>query len=82
MSIPRPRVQQPVTFGDPADGNFWVEYPDGLIDITRSGTQLLNGGKHGPAEREVEIDVHGDRHVRLATIKTALVIIDMQKLVV
>ena len=81
--IARPRVAFPAEFGDATD--FWVEYPSGLVDVSRTA--------HLPAEAEndaefqppplkpgqLEIPVDGDRVVRVDNEKTALVIIDMQK---
>lgn len=64
--------------------SFWVEYPSGLIDVTRS--------EHVPTSPEdsevkplplkgdqVDIPVDGGRTIRIDTKSTAIVIIDMQK---
>ena len=77
----RPRVEQPTQFG--STPSFWVEYPNGLVDISRS-TPLPVGGFQTPlptrkAPSQVDIPVDGGRIVRLETTKTALIIIDMQK---
>lgn len=34
--VSRPFVSQPVEYGDPTGNSFWVEYPNGLIDLSRS----------------------------------------------
>lgn len=88
----RPRVDETVVYGNA--GNFWVEYPSGLVDLTRS--QNLEFHKAGGEVKEVkakpeppaldtksqvEIPVNGDRTIRVDAAKTALVVIDMQKYV-
>jgi len=74
-------VDETVVYGNA--GNFWVEYPSGLVDLTRS--QNLHFHKAGvvkdvkatpepPAldsKTQVEIPVDGDRTIRLDTAKTA-----------
>ncbi|KZS96027.1 hypothetical protein SISNIDRAFT_451689, partial [Sistotremastrum niveocremeum HHB9708] len=75
----RPRVDSPKQFGDPGAGTFWVEYPSGLVDITRSHAletsadepPKLSAGQH-------EIPVENDRTIRYDAEKSAIVIIDMQ----
>ena len=77
----RPRVQKPTEYGNAA--TFWVEYPDGLIDLTRS--IHLPGGdevaKPPPLVKgeQVDVPVDGDRTIRIDAKKSALVVIDMQK---
>lgn len=74
----RPRVQSPVEYGN--DASFWVEYPTGLIDVSRS--QHLNSlsGEIPPlTEGQLELSVDGDRAVRFSPKSSAIVIIDMQK---
>lgn len=85
----RPHVDETVVYGNA--GNFWVEYPTGLVDLTRS--QNFDFRKVGgevkdvkatpeppalDAKSQVEIAVDGDRKIRVDTAKTALVVIDMQ----
>lgn len=76
----RPRVQNATEFGNPL--SFWVEYPDGLVDLTRSA-HLEGGGSAKPPPlvegEQVEIPVDGDRTIRVDAKKSALVVIDMQK---
>ncbi|KAJ3815964.1 Isochorismatase hydrolase [Lentinula aff. lateritia] len=101
----RPRVPQPVEYGDPTSNDFWVEYPHGLVDLSRSthlkdlkisaekqldidttkepGAQnILLAGSNiiTPTLLPGQLDVQmtGERIVRLDTEKTAVVIIDMQ----
>lgn len=82
----RPRVKHPQVFGSVKHGNFWVEYPSGLIDITRTNfsTFAFNNGT-GPVDaparagNQLDIPVEGDRVIRIDTRQTAFVIIDMQK---
>lgn len=80
---PRPLVKQPKTFGFSGNGDFWTEYPSGLVDVTRNRAPITSGAGSGDDPSilpgELEIDVLGDRRVRLDTAKTAIVIIDMQK---
>ena len=90
MPFPRPHVAEPIEYGNAA--SFWVEYPSGLIDLTREThiapkdhdeTLTTNGIHHiEPPLRgstQLEIPVDGDRVVRMAKARSAMVIIDMQK---
>jgi len=76
----RPRVTNRSTYGNPS--NFWVEYPSGLIDVTREHANYAPEDKSSspqdPAAQELDLDVQGDRLLRVSTAKTAMVIIDMQ----
>ena len=89
----RPHVPVATEYGNAA--SFWVEYPNGLVDVTRT-THLPKGGladgdvtqeqaaSEVPVppllkEKQLDIPVDGDRHVRIAKEKSAVVIIDMQK---
>jgi len=79
----RPRVSAPVEYGNPTD--FWVEYPNGLVDVSRA-THLKTAGTGGEdvappplASNQLDIPADGDRVVRVDKDKTALVVIDMQK---
>ncbi|KAG1749961.1 Isochorismatase hydrolase [Suillus paluster] len=73
----RPKVSKAVEYGNPA--NFWVEYPSGLMDLTRS--QHLMADAVEPSlvgSAQLDIPVNGDRTIRVDKSKTAAVIIDMQ----
>ena len=79
----RPKVPTPVEYGN--DTNFWVEYPSGLIDISRK-THLQSvadtGAPEGPPPlqpTQVDIEVDRGRTVRIDKEASAIVIIDMQK---
>ena len=91
--VKRPRIPVATEYGNAAA--WWVEYPTGLIDVTRT-THLPNGPlpegdvAQDQATREVpipplvketqlDIPVDGERTVRIATKHSAIVIIDMQK---
>ncbi|KAI0076073.1 Isochorismatase hydrolase [Panus rudis PR-1116 ss-1] len=89
FSPSRPKVSVATEYGNAA--SFWVEYPTGLIDLTRSA-HLPNGNKvqsniiESPVttippaldvDSQFELDVDG-RTVRLGRASTAIVIIDMQ----
>jgi len=93
----RPYVQHPTMYGSALDAEgaagFWVEYPDGLMDLTRSkplsGDHKENTAKPGgegmkppvlDATTQIEIEVEGgpQRRVRIDKSKSALVVIDMQ----
>ncbi|KIK47827.1 hypothetical protein CY34DRAFT_73123 [Suillus luteus UH-Slu-Lm8-n1] len=74
----RPRVSKAIEYGNPA--NFWVEYPSGLMDLTRS--QHLTAAAAEPSlvsSTQLDIPVTGDRTIRIDKSKAAAVIIDMQK---
>ncbi|KAI0322636.1 Isochorismatase hydrolase [Amylostereum chailletii] len=72
----RPRVESPKEYGNAA--SFWVEYPSGLLDLTRSNRLDANAVEPALAAGQIQIEVDGDRTVRLDPAKTAFVIIDMQ----
>ena len=91
--VKRPRIPVATEYGNAAA--WWVEYPTGLIDVTRT-THLPRGPlpagdvAQDQATREVpipplvketqlDIPVDGERTVRIATKHSAIVIIDMQK---
>ncbi|EEB93861.1 hypothetical protein MPER_07430 [Moniliophthora perniciosa FA553] len=88
--VSRPPVEFAVEFG--SSGTFWVEYPSGLVDLTRKhhlgdGSVPLGpvvefkSNPEPPAKNENELDiaVDGGRRLRVDKNATALVIIDMQK---
>ena len=82
MAPPRPRVEEPQTFGSVKDGSFWVEYPSGLVDLTCSSPLESDNSPNPPplkSQGQLEIDVEGDRKIRIDAAKTAIVIVDMQK---
>ena len=79
----RPRVQAPVEYGNAA--SFWVEYPSGLVDLTRSvhlPAQPAQDATPPPLKTtQRDIPTDGERIIRVDTAKSALVVIDMQKFV-
>lgn len=77
----RPRVSKVTEYGNAA--SFWVEYPSGLIDLSR--TVHPQEGESEPLQlrsSQLDIPVNGDRIARINKATTAAVIIDMQKSVV
>ncbi|KAK7468870.1 hypothetical protein VKT23_003369 [Stygiomarasmius scandens] len=74
----RPPVQAPIQYGSIA--SFWVEYPDGLVDLTRSTPLAASATGTSPAiaAGQLDIKVDGQRTIRVDASKTAIVIIDMQ----
>jgi hypothetical protein len=74
----RPSPDVPLEYGDAV--SFWVEYPSGLIDLSRS--------KHVESPKDVapplspgqlDIQINPSRTIRIEKNATALVVIDMQK---
>ena len=91
--VKRPRLPVATEFGNAA--SFWVEYPTGLVDLTRT-THLPKGplsdgdvvqdtaAREAPVpklvkETMLDVPVDGERTVRIAKKHSAVVIIDMQK---
>lgn len=95
----RPNVSVATEYGNAA--SFWVEYPSGLVDLTRS-SHIPNAAKAQSvpeepdqelvhqddvqvppliADKQWELEVDGDRSLRLSKASTAFVIVDMQKYV-
>ncbi|EKM83902.1 hypothetical protein AGABI1DRAFT_110512 [Agaricus bisporus var. burnettii JB137-S8] len=93
----RPYLQSPKVYGGTLDveggAGYWVEYPDGLMDLTRTHwihpESQQNGANEnaatgGPppldAQTQTEIEVKGDpkRRIRVSNEKSALVVVDMQ----
>ena len=88
-----PKVTVATEYGNAA--SFWVEYPNGLVDFSRS--THLPKGEPTPGDvvqdqtagevpipslaKDVQLDisVDGDRLVRVAKKQSAIVIVDMQK---
>ncbi|OSD03380.1 Isochorismatase hydrolase [Trametes coccinea BRFM310] len=90
--VHRPKLTVATEYGNA--GSFWVEYPAGLIDLTRT-THLPKGALQDgdvvqdqvardvpvpPLQPSTQLDVpvNGDRVVRIAKKQSAIVIIDMQ----
>ncbi|KAF8560330.1 Isochorismatase hydrolase [Imleria badia] len=74
---PRPRVSKVTEYGNAA--SFWVEYPSGLIDLSRtvhSQERELEPPQLQSSQLDVPVD--GDRIIRINKATTAAVIIDMQ----
>lgn len=77
-----PLVPTPTQYG--RNGLFWVEYPSGLVDLSRSHS-LSDAAEVDPPllqAGQAEFAVEGQRTIRIDTSSTAMVIIDMQKSVV
>ncbi|KIJ68483.1 hypothetical protein HYDPIDRAFT_82344 [Hydnomerulius pinastri MD-312] len=74
----RPKVSQTIEYGNAA--SFWVEYPSGLIDLSRTEHLSSEGQSVPPQLRSTQLDipVDGDRVIRVNKATTAAVIIDMQ----
>ncbi|KAL0951235.1 hypothetical protein HGRIS_007953 [Hohenbuehelia grisea] len=80
----RPPVEAPIEYGSAA--SFWVEYPSGLVDVSRSHHLAKDAegnvapDKQPPAlgEDQIDIEVDGARTVRIDAKASAVVIIDMQ----
>ena len=83
--IMRPKVTSPVEYGN--DTDFWVEYPSGLVDLSRTShlpsdaEAASNAVPPSLRPTQAEIVVNGDRVIRVEKERTAIVIIDMQKYV-
>ena len=80
--VSRPNVPAPVEYGN--DTSFWVEYPTGLVDLSRTDrlpSSAVNTESSPPPlkSNQAEIEVDGGRIVRINKETTAIVIIDMQK---
>ncbi len=95
---PRPRIATATEFGNAI--SFWVEYPTGLVDLTRTAHLPLAAEAHNQPTKaqevvhedpvpqpplveasQFEVQVDGDRRLRLNRATTAIVIVDMQKCV-
>jgi len=79
--VSRPNVPTPVEYGN--DTSFWVEYPTGLVDLSRTDrlpSSAVNTESSPPPlkSNQAEIEVDGGRIVRINKETTAIVIIDMQ----
>ncbi|KAI0928447.1 hypothetical protein AcW1_005688 [Taiwanofungus camphoratus] len=85
----RPRVAAAVEYGNAT--SFWVEYPSGLIDLSRLA-HLDKGPlkvvqdenvadmqvRQMQPSTQLDVQVDGDRVVRIAKNRSAIIIIDMQ----
>ncbi|KAG6894483.1 hypothetical protein C0992_005944, partial [Termitomyces sp. T32_za158] len=73
-----PTVPAPTQYG--RNGFFWVEYPSGLVDLSRSHPLSDDAVLDPPLLQpgQAEFAVEGQRTVRIDTGSTAMVIIDMQ----
>lgn len=78
MARARPKVDKTCKWGNRT--NFWIEYPDGVVDVSETflSNDLLARTPPKPPGL-VDIPVEGDRVVRLDPKRSAIVIIDMQK---
>ena len=72
----RPRVTDAAEYGN--DASWWVEYPNGLIDLSRLKHLDANSSLE-KTKGQVDVEVDGDRTIRVDASKSALVVIDMQK---
>lgn len=77
----QPMVSKVTEYGNAA--SFWVEYPSGLIDLSRT-VHPQEGKYEAPQLRpsQLDIPVDSDRIIRINKSTTAAVIIDMQKSVI
>jgi len=83
----RPPVDTPIEYGNAS--SFWVEYPSGLVDLTRTAhlptpgtTKVTDPPPLSPGQLDVPVDGQGQRRsVRINAAASAYVIIDMQKYV-
>ena len=77
-TLGRARVDKTTTWGLSKD-NFWVEYPSGLVDLSRTPAD----GTEEPRikDGQFEFNVLNDRRLRIAGSKSAVIIVDMQKCV-
>ncbi|KAH7916446.1 Isochorismatase hydrolase [Hygrophoropsis aurantiaca] len=72
----RPKVEKTVEYGNAA--SFWVEYPSGLIDISRSKHSADEAVAPPLISTQLDIPVDRDRVIRVDKASTAAVIVDMQ----
>ncbi|KAJ7092697.1 Isochorismatase hydrolase [Mycena epipterygia] len=82
--VARPRVPTAIEYGsDATPQGYWVEYPSGLVDVSRTSHLPPTSGDaqvEAPplTSALLDIPVDGDRTVRVNRNSTAIVIIDMQ----
>ena len=91
--VKRTNVEVATEYGNAA--SFWVEYPSGLIDLTRTThlpkgalpkgdvtqDQAAHDAPPPPLVKDLQVDVpvDGERMVRIDAKHSAIVVIDMQK---
>jgi len=78
----RLRIDKATEFG--SAGSFWVEYPSGLVDLTRSQHLPADDSEvvEPPLTKEhFDMSVDDGRLLRINSATTAFIIIDMQKYV-
>ena len=78
----RLRIDKATEFG--SAGSFWVEYPSGLVDLTRSQHLPADDSEvvEPPLTKEhFDIPVDDGQLVRINPATTAFIITDMQKYV-
>jgi hypothetical protein len=74
--LKRPRVGDAAEYGGT---DFWVEYPSGLVDLSRV-THLDPLGQEPDKKSNLwDVSCDGERTIRVDPKSTALVVIDMQK---
>lgn len=77
----RPPPDKALEYGNAA--SYWVEYPSGLIDVSRSKhIDSRTGSNDTPppiGPDQLDIPVNAGRTIRVKKNATALVVIDMQK---
>jgi hypothetical protein len=80
MALPHQHLKHAKTYGNVKNDSFWVEYPSGLLDLTRSNP-LIPAATQAPAKKddELEIEVEGNKRIRIDAKQAAIVIVDMQK---
>lgn len=78
MAKVRPRVERTERWGNRT--HFWIEYPNGLVDISETNfdRELAKEAPSPAPEGLVDISVEGDRVVRVDPKRSALVVVDMQ----
>jgi hypothetical protein len=68
----------PLEYGDAV--SFWVEYPSGLIDLSRSKHVESTTDVTPPlSPSQLDIRINAGRTIRIKKDATALIVIDMQK---
>ncbi|KAI0308235.1 hypothetical protein B0F90DRAFT_141101 [Multifurca ochricompacta] len=84
--IPLPPPDRPIEYGNTS--SFWVEYPSGLIDLTRTThlpadeAKVIDAPPLAPGQLDIPVDGEvRQKSVRINVAASAYVIIDMQKYV-
>jgi hypothetical protein len=69
--VKRPRIGEATEFGNAS--NFWVEYENGLVDLTRSQHLDPSGSPPGAAkDGQWDIPCEGERTIRVDARATAV----------